>query len=391
MNSSGQNWILGFERPDGKVGIRNHVAVIPTVVCATVVARRIAMSLRGASYVDNQFGCSQLEPDLEVTFRTLAGVGRNPNVASVLLVSLGCEELPVEKLADTIASSGKSVEVVVIQECGGTTSTVDKGVAVLKRLVEEASRLRPRRFDVSSLVIGVKCGGSDATSGIAANPVVGYVSDKVVDLGGTIVMSETPEMIGAEHVLIKRIAEPATRDKLLAAIKRWLKIAEERGVDIVGAQPTRGNIAGGITTIEEKSLGAIIKGGSRPIRGILEYAEEIKGRGLYIMDTPGNDAMSLAGMVAGGAQMILFTTGRGTPLGNPVAPVIKITGNPHTYARMRENMDFDASPVLLGQKTVSEVGEQLFELVLEVARGKLTRAEVLGHNEFVINKILPSL
>ena len=231
----------------------------------------------------------------------------------------------------------------------------------------------------------------DATSGIAANPVVGYVADKIVDLGGTVILSETPEMIGAEHILLKRIVDATTRNKLLNAIKRWLKIAEEQGVDLIGTQPTRGNIAGGITTIEEKSLGAIIKGGSRPIRGFLEYAEEVKGKGLYIMDTPGNDVMSLAGMVAGGAQLILFTAGRGTPVGNPIAPVIKITGNPHTYARMKENIDFDASPVLLGRKTVNEAGEQLFRLVLEVARGKLTRAEILGHNEFVIHKILPSL
>lgn len=381
----------GFPRPDGRVGVRNLVAVIPSVVCASHVARRIADSVREAVYIDNQFGCSQLKPDLEITFRTLAGIGRNPNIASVLIVSLGCEELPAEKLADEIARSGKSVELIVIREVGGSLHALEKGVRILRRLAEEASRVRRESFDLSAMVLGVECGGSDATSGIAANPVTGYVADKVVDMGGAVVLSETPEMIGAEELLIKRVRSPEVAEKLVRAIRKWIELAHSVGVDLLGTQPTRGNIEGGITTIEEKSLGAIIKGGSRTIQDVLEYAEEVQGRGLFVMDTPGNDVISLAGMAAGGVQLTIFTTGRGTPVGNPVMPVIKVTGNPYTYEKMSDDIDFDASSVITNGRSVEEVGEELLQLVLEVASGKPTRAELGDHTEFVIHKILPSL
>lgn len=383
--------ILGYVRPDGKVGIRNHVLVLSTVICSSVVTRRIAEQVKGAVAIENPFGCGQLEPDLQITKRTLLGMAKNPNVGAVLVVGLGCEQIQADELADEIAKTGKPVERIVIQDInGGTPAAVERGVTLLRRLAEDTLSKKPTEVDVSSLVMGVECGGSDATSGLASNPVVGYASDRLVDLGGTVILSETPEMIGAEEILAKRAASREVANRIYEVVNKWVRLAASYNVDLVGTQPSPGNIAGGISTIEEKSLGAIIKGGSRPIQGVLDYAEEVKGRGLFIMDTPGYDVMSVVGMVAGGATLVVFTTGRGTPTGNPIAPVIKVTANPYTYSKMRENIDFDASTVVRGEETVEQAGERLFNLILEVARGRLTKAEALGFNEFIIHKIIPS-
>lgn len=383
--------MLGYVRPDGRVGIRNYLLVMSTVVCSSFVARRIADQVQGAVAVENPFGCGQLGPDLEVTRRTLIGMARNPNVGGVLVVGLGCEQIQADDLVREIERTGKPVEKVVVQEVdGGTPAAIERGVTLLRRMAEEVLRQRPEEVDLSNLVMGVECGGSDATSGLASNPVVGYVSDKLIDLGGTVILSETPEMIGAEEILAKRAVSREVGEKIVKVVRRWVDLAASYGVDLVGTQPSPGNIAGGLTTIEEKSLGAIIKGGSRPIQGVVDYAEEVRGKGLWIMDTPGYDVMSVVGMVAGGATLVVFTTGRGTPTGNPIAPVIKVTANPYTAKKMRENIDFDASTVTLGQETIDQAGERLFKLIIDVARGRPTRAELLGFREFVIHKVIPS-
>jgi altronate dehydratase large subunit len=383
--------VMGYVRPDGRVGIRNHVLVMSTVICSSVVTRRIAEQVNGAVAIENPFGCGQLEPDLQVTKRTLVGMAKNPNVGAVLVVGLGCEQIQADEVADEIAKTGKPVERIVIQDVnGGTPTAIERGVTLLRRMAEETLAQRPTEVDASSLVMGVECGGSDATSGLASNPVVGYVSDKLIDLGGTVILSETPEMIGAEEILAKRAVSKEVADRIYEIVGKWVRLAASYNVDLVGTQPAPGNIAGGISTIEEKSLGAIIKGGSRTIQGVLDYAEEVKGKGLFIMDTPGYDIMSVVGMVAGGATLVIFTTGRGTPTGNPIAPVIKVTANPYTYNKMKENIDFDASTVVRGVETVEQAGERLFNLMLEVARGRQTKAELLGFREFVIHKIIPS-
>lgn len=383
--------VMGYVRPDGRVGIRNHVLVMSTVICSSVVTRRIAEQVNGAVAIENPFGCGQLEPDLQVTKRTLVGMAKNPNVGAVLVVGLGCEQIQADEVADEIAKTGKPVERIVIQDVnGGTPAAIERGVTLLRRMAEETLAQRPTEVDASSLVMGVECGGSDAMSGLASNPVVGYVSDKLIDLGGTVILSETPEMIGAEEILAKRAVSKEVADRIYEIVGKWVRLAASYNVDLVGTQPAPGNIAGGISTIEEKSLGAIIKGGSRTIQGVLDYAEEVKGKGLFIMDTPGYDIMSVVGMVAGGATLVIFTTGRGTPTGNPIAPVIKVTANPYTYNKMRENIDFDASTVVRGVETVEQAGERLFNLMLEVARGRQTKAELLGFREFVIHKIIPS-
>jgi Altronate dehydratase len=387
---SGQS-ILGYVRPDGRVGIRNHLLVMSTVICSSFVTRRIADQVQGAVAIENPFGCGQLEPDLEITRRTLVNTAKNPNVGGVLVVGLGCEQIQADDLVGEIEKTGKPVEKVVIQEeDGGTPAAIEKGVRLLRKMAEEVLSQRPEEVDMSNLVLGVECGGSDATSGLASNPVVGYVADRVVDLGGTVILSETPEMIGAEDILANRAVSREVGERIVRTVRRWVELAASYNVDLVGTQPAPSNIAGGISTIEEKSLGAIIKGGSRPVQGMVDYAEEVRGKGLWLMDTPGYDIMSVVGMVAGGATLVIFTTGRGTPTGNPIAPVIKVTANPQIARKMRENIDFDASTVILGQETIEQAGERLFKLVMDVARGKPTRAELLGFREFMIHKIIPS-
>jgi altronate dehydratase large subunit len=379
--------IHGFVRPDEKVGIRNHVLVIPSVICAAETAMHIANQVNNTVALYNQHGCSQIGADLEQTARTLIGLGKNPNVAAVLVVGLGCESLSAEKVVDEIAETGKWVEYIAIQDAGGTLKTEKKGARIARQMVRETLKLRREEIDISNLILAVECGGSDTTSGIASNIVTGYVADKLLDLGGTVILSETAEIIGAEHILARRAVSKKVADKLLEIVRMTEEKAKAAGVDMRGTQPTLGNIKGGLTTIEEKSLGAIHKGGSRPIQGILNYAEAPTRKGYYIMDTPGQDIESITGMTAGGAQIVIFTTGRGTPTGSPIAPVIKITANPHTFKKMKDNIDLNFSTVLLGDETVREAGERLFSEMMEVANGKLTRAEALGYREFGIHKL----
>lgn len=377
----------GYVRPDGKVGVRNHIVVIPASVCASSVAARIADQVEGAVALPNQHGCAQIGPDLEVTGRTLAGLGANPNVAAVLVVGLGCESLQAEMLCDEIEKSGKRVECLVIQKCGGTLKAQEKGLRIAREISQETSMMTREEADVSELVLALECGGSDTTSGLAANPVHGYVSDKLIGLGGTSILSETTELIGAEHILAKRAVSKGVADKLFEIVRACEAKANAMGVDMRGSQPTPGNIQGGLTTIEEKSLGCIYKGGSSPLQGVVEYGERVSGKGLYVMDTPGQDIESITGMVAGGAQIVIFTTGRGSPTGFPLAPVIKITGNPKTYAMMEENIDINAGTIIEGTESVAGVGERVFSEILRVCEGRLTKAEALKHMEFGIYKL----
>lgn len=380
--------ISGYRRKDGSSGIRNHLLVIPSSVCAATICNRIADQVPGAIAIPNQHGCAQLSPDLELTFRTLAGFGKNPNVGAVLVIGLGCESLQTRELAEEISRTGKPVELLEIQACGGTLSCQAKGLGIASLLSQHISTEVKEPISLKDIVLGLECGGSDTTSGLAANPAQGYVSDKIIDHGGTSILSETTELIGAEHILAKRSINPKIAEDLLSIVGRCESKAKSMGVDLRGSQPTPGNIAGGLTTIEEKSLGCIYKGGTKPLCGVLSYSEPPSGRGLYMMDTPGQDVESITGMVAGGSQVVLFTTGRGTPTGCPIAPVIKITGNPGTYRIMEENIDINAGTVIEGIETIPEVGERIWFELLDVINGKLTRSESLRHHEFGIHKLI---
>lgn len=370
---------LGYERQNGSIGLRNYVAILPSVGCASEVATRIARRVEGAVAIIHHQGCIQLGSDLEVTVRTLIGLGRNPNVAAVLVIGLGCESVSPEMLAEEIAESKKPVETVIIQELGGTIETIERGVTIAREMAQQASELKRKPADLSALTLGIKCGASDATSGIAANPATGVASDKIMDGGGTVIFGETTELMGAEHILARRAVSEAVARRIYEIVDRMENRAKAMGVDMRGAQPTPGNIEGGLTTIEEKSLGCIYKGGTAPIQGVLEYAEKPKGKGLYIMDTPGREPEALTGFAAGGAQIIAFTTGRGAPQGFPIVPVTKIVGNPRTYKNMIDDMDINAGTILDGKETLDQVGNRIYQEVLKVASGKKTKAEALGY------------
>ena len=383
--------VRGYRREDGRLGVRNHVAVIPTSVAASKVAERIADEAGAwARATPHQMGTSQPEPAREQTERVLVGVGRNPNVGAALVVELGTEDVDADEVADGMAESGSDVETLAIREVGGALPAVEAGVEAAARLNDGIKDLTREEADASELVFGVECGGSDATSGIAANPAVGAACDRLVEDGGTATFSETPEFIGAEHILAERCADEDVRERLLDRVERRESLADLMGVDMRGAQPSPGNQEGGLTTIEEKSLGAISKGGTTPVRGIVDYAEDLPvGGGLVLMDTPGYDVESVVGKVAGGAQVVAFTTGRGSTTGNPIAPVIKVTGNPKTWDRMSNNMDVNASTVIEGE-SLSSVGDRIYEKLIAVANGDPTEAERRRLEEFAINEIQPN-
>lgn len=379
--------IQGYRRPNGQLGIRNHLLILPTSVCATTVAFNIAAQVPGAIALPNQHGCCQLGADYEQTLRTLIGLGKNPNVAAVLVVGLGCEGIPIQETADEISKTGKPVQAIITQENGGTLKTTALGIQLASDMARRIALLKPEEASLSELCLGIECGGSDFTSGLASNPAVGTASDLLVRAGGTSMLSETTEFIGAEHVLAKRAKSPTIAQKLIKIVEQTELRAKQLNVDLRDGQPTPGNIAGGISSIEEKSLGCIYKAGHSPIQDVLPYGEIPQGKGLYIMDTPGQDVESMAGMLAGGATVLVFTTGRGTPTGSPIAPVIKVTANGQTYRNMEDNIDMDLSTVISGEETIEQAGERIFAEMIEVARGRLTKSESLGHREFGIYRI----
>jgi len=380
----------GYRRADGRVGVRNVVAVIPVSVTASAVAERLADdAVEWVRATPHQMPLDPPEGARDQIETVLEGIGANPNVAGALYVSLGTERIDADALADGVAATGKPVEALTIREAGGTAAALDAGAEAVERLTEEARDARREQADASELVVAMECGGSDATSGIAANPAVGNACDRLVAAGGTGVISETPEFIGAEHILADRCASEEVRERLLDAVDRRERMAGLMGVDFRGAQPSPGNQQGGLTTIEEKSLGAIAKGGTTPLRDVISYGYRLPlGGGFVVMDSPGYDVESVSGKVAGGAQVVVFTTGRGSTTGNPIAPVLKVTGNPNTYERMTDNMDVDASRVLSGE-SVDAVGAALYRHILRVAGGELTAAERHRMAEFAINDIPP--
>ncbi|MGQ9720009.1 MAG: UxaA family hydrolase [Candidatus Jordarchaeum sp.] len=374
----------GFRRDDGTVGTRNHVLVVSTVVCANQVARGVANSDDNARYITHPMGCGHLGLDFMRVLLTLAGFGRNPNVAGALVVGLGCENMQAKLVADEISKSKKPVQHIIIQEEGGTIKATKRGIEILQDLLKEASQSEREKCELSELLLGLECGGSDATSGIVGNPAVGVAADAIVKLGGTVILPEATEWIGAEHLLAKRAVNGETGKKIYAAVDKYISKVLSLGIDVRGTQPTPGNIEGGITTIEEKSLGTICKAGNSPVQGLLEYAEKPPGKGLYLMDEPGLDVESITGLVAAGSQLITFTTGLGTPAGSPIAPVIKVTGNHRTFKNMEDNIDIDVSTILEGKETLQQAGDRILKEIVEVASGKLTKAEKLKNREFAI-------
>jgi altronate dehydratase large subunit len=365
---------LGYRRPDGKCGVRNHVLVISSVSCANGVVNAIGREVPEVKTVTHPEGCGRGLADVEITGRTVAGLCRNPNVASILVVGLGCEFMKAPQLAAQAQASGKPVESLVIQEQGGTKKTTAKGVDIARRMLAEAATLKREPCGWDKLVLGLECGGSDALSGVTANPLVGAAADWLVARGGTVILSETTEMIGTEDILKKRAATPEIGEKVYGMIRDQRKFVKEALGPLAGMVISPGNIEGGLTNITEKSLGCIIKGGTSPVNEVVAYGAEPSARGLVLMDTPGSDIFSLTGMAAGGAQIMLFTTGRGSPVGFPIVPVVKIASNSELYRMMEDDMDVNAGRLLEGVD-IRAAGSELIDLIQRVAEGERPKAE----------------
>ncbi len=392
----------GIVRADGRVATRNYIGVLTSVNCSATAARAIADHFRrdirpealadfpnvdGVVALTHGMGCAtdSAGEELRVLRRTLGGYARHANFAAVLVVGLGCETNQIQGLiAQEGLEEGANLQTFSIQDTGGTAKTVARGVELIKRMLPHANRVKRQPVPASHLTVGLQCGGSDGYSGISANPALGAAVDRVVRHGGTAILSETPEIYGGEHLLTRRAVSRDVADKLLARIAWWEAYTARNGMKMDN-NPSAGNKAGGLTTILEKSLGAIAKSGSTALVDVVEFAEAVRARGFVYMDTPGYDPVSATGQVAGGANLICFTTGRGSAYGCAPSPSLKLSTNTALWTKQQEDIDIDCGTVIDGLESVDEVGERIFRLMLETASGRATKSELHGYgqNEFV--------
>ena len=379
--------VTGYRRPDGKVGIRNHVVILPVDDLSNAAAEGVARVVPGTQALSHAYGRLQFGEDLELTFKTLIGTGANPNVAAVVVI--GIEPTWTDRVADGIAATGKPVARLAIER-HGDLATVAEGARHAARLLQDASENRREPIERSELLISIKCGESDTTSGLAANPTVGEVVDRHIAAGGTVLFGETTELTGGEHLIAERCIDPSVRKKFQAFFDDYAGLLDASGADLMGSQPTQGNIRGGLSTIEEKAMGNIAKTGSAPIVDALESAEAPTRSGLNFMDTSSAAAECVTLMAAAGAVLHLFPTGQGNVIGHPIEPVIKITANPVTAEAMAEHIDLDVSGLLRLEYSLSEAGDHLMALVDRCVNGRLTAAETIGHREFVLTKLYRS-
>jgi (2R)-sulfolactate sulfo-lyase subunit beta len=377
----------GYRRPDGRVGVRNHVAILPVDDISNAAVEKVAAMVPGTLALPHAYGRLQFGEDLELLFRTLIGNGANPNVASVVVI--GIEPSWTERVAEGIARTGKPVEGFSIER-NGDLQTAAAAARVAQGFLQDASELAREPVELAELWVSIKCGESDTTTGLASCPTVARAVDHLVDAGGTVFFGETTELTGGEHLIANRCIDDEVKRKFLDAYQDYVRMIEQGDVDLLGSQPTEGNIRGGLTTIEEKALGNIAKTGTVPVVDVLKPAEAPTTPGLNFMDTSSAAAECVTLMAAGGAVIHLFPTGQGNVIGNPLVPVIKISGNPLTVATMSEHIDLDVSDLLTREIDLTAAGERLLELVTRTARGRLCAAESLGHREFVMTKLYRS-
>jgi altronate hydrolase len=389
---------LGYRREDGRVGTRNYIAVVAASNCAAHTAEQIARSFEGETLPPNVDGvvafphgegCGHaMGPDVDQLRRTLAGVLMHPNVSAAVILGLGCETNQIDHYLGAGGPRTSRLAGLTLQNSGGTRGAIDAARREIARFMDQAAAEEREEVPASKIVLGLNCGGSDSFSGITANPALGACSDLLAEIGATAVLAETTEIFGAEHLLVKRARNREVAEKLLDCIRRYKQyLARFQGS--FDDNPSPGNKEGGLSNILEKSLGAVAKGGTSTLVDVYDYAEQVTAPGFTFMNTPGYDPVSLTGLAAGGCNLIAFTTGRGSAIGFPTIPVIKIATNSNTYRRMTDNMDVNAGRIADGEANVQGVGREIFDLVLDVASGRRTCAERLGHKEFVPWRIGP--
>ncbi len=383
----------GYLRPDGSVGVRNHLLVMSVTGLTGPTARRIAAAVTGALVVDYPYGTAAMVPkpgDGDIQDRALVGFGTNPNVGAVLVI--GANPPRTDALADRIAACGKPVRAITLDECGHDAITLtERGVRLAAELSVEISHVRREPAPISALYLALECGRSDPSSGLVSNPLMGLIADALVDLGGRAIIGETTEWLGAEHLLAARAVSDNVREDILAAARRREQLAIAAGIDLTGNNPDPTNIAGGLSTIEEKSLGNIAKSGSRPIQSVVRWAEAVTGPGMHLMDAAAYAPESLSGFAASGAQLVLFSTGVGNSFVNSISPTIKISANPETCERLKQQLDFTCPDVFRGSKTLEQAANELGAVIVDAASGTRTWGEVMGEGSEVFTRLGESL
>lgn len=379
--------LLGYRRADGRFGVRNHVLILPVDDLSNAACVAVANNIRGTIALPHPYGRLQYGADLQIYFDTLIGAGRNPNVGAVVVI--GIEPTWTKHIVDGIASSGKPVVGFAIERTGDL-GTVAKASRVAMDFVQQTTEVRREEFGWNDVTMSIKCGESDTTSGLASNPAVGDAVDRLVDMGTTIIFGETSELTGGEHLIADRCGTPELRALFLKMFSDYVGLIESRGVSLMGSQPTEGNIIGGLTTIEEKAMGNIEKTGTKPIIEVLRPAQAPTKKGLCFMDTSSAAAEFITLMAAAGSILHLFTTGQGNVVGNPLIPVIKITANPLTLKTMSEHIDVDVTGLLSREMTLVQSGSAIIKMIERTSAGRLTAAEALKHDEFVLTRLYPS-
>jgi altronate dehydratase large subunit len=381
--------LTGYMRRNGRKGTRNLVAVLAAADNVNPLARQLAARIPGVVCLPASYGRGQMGRDYEVSLRAMSGLATHPNVAECLVVSFEPES--GERVAERANKLGRKVQTLSFLDCGGLNECLERGAPLLRELCKRAAGTQRVAIAAGDLVIGLECGGSDTTSGLFGNPALGAFTDAFIDLGGTAVFSEPVECLGGEALLRKRAASSEIAARLVATVHAYDALAREHGVDLAGTNPTPDNLAGGLTSIEEKSLGALAKTGSRPIMGVIDYAEYPPASGVWMMDAPAAAVENVTALAAAGAQLVCFVTGTGNPTGHPVSPTIKITANPNTMQRMREHIDVDLTAMLHGRMNVAQGAQEIATAAGEVINASLTAAERLQYLETNISRIGPSV
>ncbi len=383
------NEITGYKRKDGRFGIRNHVLVLPSVSCINGVIHRISREVPEAVCLPHAYGCGRGSPrDLEILFRIFSGLVHHPNVGGAIIIGLGCEDSNTKSFLPLIQDAGKPIEVFNVQEDGGSLQTAKKGAAAARRILSEISSQPRTAVPWDKLLVAMECGGSDAMSGVTANVAMGAVSDWLVEKGATVIFGENTEMIGTAHVLARRAKSPEVAKQIEQMIDRAEKLTREVMGDLASLVISPGNMDGGMSTIAEKSMGCIFKGGTTTINQVVDYGEAPSERGLILQDGPGYDGDSMAGLAASGSQLMFFSTGRGTPAGFPALPVIKVASNTRIYEAMKDDMDVNAGSLVEGQP-LNSLRAEMIDLMTRVINGEKTKAEANGMAVFTLMTVYP--